>query len=117
MYGEDSEWCMRLRRLGHRIIFTPTPGTVFHTGSVSSDLVWNEQERLRNCYVDGIQAYTAVNNRALAVRYQAAELSGSLFRLLVYTVATLCGADRYRAEQTDLYRWRVTVYWRHARGR
>ena len=40
MYGEDSEWCMRLKRAGRRIVYCPL-GVVYHVGSVSADVpIW-----------------------------------------------------------------------------
>ena len=50
MYGEDSEWCMRLRRMGYRILYAPQLGFVYHRGATSSDVAWTERERLRRCY-------------------------------------------------------------------
>ena len=50
MYGEDSEWCMRLRRMGHRIIYSPAAGTVFTRRRGQLGL-WcgAEKDRLRRC--------------------------------------------------------------------
>jgi GT2 family glycosyltransferase len=110
MYGEDSEWCMRLRRMGHRILFTPQPGTVLHTGSVSSDLVWSDKERLKRCYLGGIDAYTALNGPTRAAGYRAAELLGAVVRLAVYSAMSLRRSDPYHAAQARLYRWRIEFY-------
>jgi GT2 family glycosyltransferase len=114
MYGEDSEWCMRLRDAGHLILFTPVPGTVFHTGSVSSEVMWTEKERLRRCYVGGVGAYAAINGRAAAAGYRAAELLVSIVRLGVYSVIQAFRSHPYHAEQARLYRWRTEFYLRPA---
>ena len=63
MYGEDSEWCMRLRRMGHRILYAPAVGTVYHVGAASSDLMWTEKERLAHGYRGGIESYAALHGR------------------------------------------------------
>ena len=110
MYGEDSEWCMRLRRAGNRILFTPTPGTVFHTGSVSSDLVWTEKERLRRGHAGGIESYAALNGRALAACYRMTELLGSIARFTVYSAAGSFRSDPYYADQRRFYRWLIEFY-------
>jgi len=110
MYGEDSEWCMRLRRMGHRVVFTPAPGTVFHTGSVSSDLLWAEKERLRRCYVGGIDSYAALNGRGLAACYRVAELLGSVVRFSVYATANLLRRDDYYSRQATFFRWLIEFY-------
>src|SRR3954447_2067283 len=112
MYGEDSEWCMRLGRLGYRIFFSPEPGTLFHTGSVSSDLVWGEKDRLRRCYVGGIESYKAVNGPTRALAYRAAELAGSMVRFAVYSVLSRLRSDSYYAGQATFYRWLVEFYLR-----
>jgi GT2 family glycosyltransferase len=110
MYGEDSEWCMRLRRMGHRILFTPAPGSVVHTGSVSSDLVWTEKDRLRRCYMGGIESYTALNGRALGVCFRLTELFGSVVRFAVYSAASVLRPRRYYVQQAANYRWLIEFY-------
>jgi GT2 family glycosyltransferase len=115
MYGEDSEWCMRLRRLGHRILFTPEPGTVVHSGSVSADVVWTEKERLRRCHQGGIESYAALNGELLAACYRLAELIGSAARVLAYSAANAVRPRRYYAQQARFYRWLIEFYARPSR--
>jgi GT2 family glycosyltransferase len=111
MYGEDSEWCMRIRRAGHRIFYNPL-GVVYHIGSVSSDMKWTQKERLNLCHLGGLRAYSNVNGPILGIFYHFARLLGSLVRVLVYaTVATLKPTDYYH-EQRRVYRWQAEVYLR-----
>jgi GT2 family glycosyltransferase len=110
MYGEDSEWCMRLRRAGHRILFTPIPGRVTHVGSASSDLVWSEKEHLRRCYRGGIESYAALNGTLLAIGYWLAELVGAVVRFSVYSVARMLRRDDYYARQAKFYGWLIEFY-------
>jgi GT2 family glycosyltransferase len=110
MYGEDSEWCMRLRRMGYRIFFSPDAGTVFHIGSVSSDAVWTEKERLRLCHVGGLESYEAVHGRAMGFGYRMAEVIGAAARFAAYSlIAAVCRTEYFR-HQARSYRWLVEFY-------
>lgn len=109
MYGEDSEWCMRLRKAGKRIFFTPL-GVVYHIGSVSSDRQWTTKERLRLCYLGDIRAYSKVNGPLLGTVYATTRLLGSAIRALVYGVAWVCFQKSYFAEQCRHFSWRVQFY-------
>jgi GT2 family glycosyltransferase len=110
MYGEDSEWCLRLRRAGHRITLNPL-GVVYHIGSVSSDLEWSERERLRLCHLGGVDAYRLLHGRPLAYLYVAARLVGSSARCVAYTILSARRKNRaYYVHQRRAYRWLVGFY-------
>ncbi|HST22952.1 MAG TPA: glycosyltransferase family 2 protein [Blastocatellia bacterium] len=109
MYGEDSEWCMRIKRAGKRIFYAPI-GSVFHIGGVSSDLEWTEKERLRLCHLGGLRAYAKVNGRATGFFYHMAKLFGSSARLVVYTMLAAIKSNDYYNEQKQLYSWLAEFY-------
>jgi GT2 family glycosyltransferase len=46
MYGEDSEWCLRMTRAGWRLVFEPA-AIVMHHGAASSLKRWDSLEKLR----------------------------------------------------------------------
>jgi N-acetylglucosaminyl-diphospho-decaprenol L-rhamnosyltransferase len=46
MYGEDLEWCLRMRRHGWEVWFCPA-AEVLHHGGQSSALQWDEEARYR----------------------------------------------------------------------
>ena len=46
MYGEDNEWCLRIRRAGWRLLFEPA-AIVIHHGARSSRQRWTDEERMR----------------------------------------------------------------------
>jgi GT2 family glycosyltransferase len=46
MYGEDHEWCWRMRKAGWRVVFDPS-ATVTHHGGVSATKRWSNEEKLR----------------------------------------------------------------------
>jgi GT2 family glycosyltransferase len=109
MYGEDSEWCMRIKRSGRRIVFAPR-GVVYHVGSVSSDIEWTEEERLRLCHLGGLRAYSKLNGNSLGVIYHLARLIGTTIRFAVYSILTWLKADPYYVEQRRFYYWQAGFY-------
>jgi len=111
MYGEDSEWCMRLRRAGHRIFYNPL-GVVYHIGSVSSDVEWTQKERLRLCHLGGLRAYEKLNGRALGFLFHLARLFGVSVRCGVYALLAACKPSDYFRSQRRAYGWQMEFYLR-----
>lgn len=109
MYGEDSEWCMRLRRRGMRIVYTPE-AVVYHEGSVSSDLRWSSRDRLRRCHLGGVEAYAKVSGRLLGWLYAATMSFGSLVRYLAYTALALVTRGEYYRTVKSLRGWQTKDY-------
>lgn len=114
MYGEDSEWCMRLGRLGYKIVCAPQLGVVYHLGAASSDLVWSDRERLARCYAGGLGAYEALNGRRRAVLFRWVEWLGAAVRFSLYTQLRRISREPYYREQADFYDW-LTRFYRHYR--
>jgi GT2 family glycosyltransferase len=110
MYGEDSEWGMRLRRMGVKILYAPRLGVVYHTGAVGSDQRWTEKERLRRCHRGGLESYAFTKGRPRAQLYRVAELVGSALRWGVYRAALAVRPNEYLAQQAAMYRWLVEFY-------
>lgn len=109
MYGEDSEWCMRLRLAGRRILYTPL-GVVYHIGSASSDQEWTQKGRLRLCHLGGIHAYSNINGPVLGFIYHLIRLLGASVRFAVYSLLAALTCDTYYRVQRRLYGWQVNVY-------
>jgi GT2 family glycosyltransferase len=107
MYGEDCEWCMRLRRSGYRIFYIPL-GAVTHVGSVSSDQSWNEQQRMRRCHFGGFKAYEKINGKIMGVLYRLARLLGSATRWSAYSLLLLWRPRPYLLAQRRSYRWQIS---------
>lgn len=115
MYGEDSEWGMRLTRMGVRLVYAPGLGVVIHKGATSSRDLWTEHERLRRGHEGGLQAYAMLNGDARAQLFRIARLVGYAVRWAVYAVmSTLRPSDYYRSQRRT-YRWLVAFYPRLAR--
>jgi GT2 family glycosyltransferase len=109
MYGEDSEWCMRARRAGHKIFYNPI-GVVYHIGSVSSDIEWTQKERLRLCHLGGLRSYSKVNGPVLGFFYHLARLLGSLVRLAAYWMLAALKRSDYYLCQRRFYGWQAEFY-------
>jgi len=109
MYGEDSEWCMRIRRTGRKIFYNPM-GIVYHIGNVSSDIEWTEKERLRLCHLGGLRAYSKLNGNSLGVIYHLARLVGTSVRFAVYSILAALKPDPYYVQQRRFYRWQAGFY-------
>jgi hypothetical protein len=110
MYGEDSEWCGRLRLAGSRILYAPDTGVVFHVGAASSDLVWTERERLERCYRGGLECYGALYGARRAALFRLVELLGTTVRWTVYRIAGRLRPSDYRREQATFHRWLARLY-------
>lgn len=115
MYGEDSEWCIRLRREGHRIVYAPAAGVLWHVGAGSSERIWSEKERLRRGHVGGLQAYAILNGRSRAMLYRVAQLFGFTVRWSVYAAAGAIRPTPYLASQRRHYGWLRDFYLRPSR--
>lgn len=109
MYGEDSEWCMRIRRTGRKIFYNPL-GIVYHIGSVSSDQEWTEKERLRLCHLGGLRAYTKANGLVLGFIYHLARLLGATARFAVYALLTGIRSSEYYRGRRQVYGWQAEFY-------
>ena len=111
--GEDSEWCMRLGRMGYRTLYAPRVGVVYHRGAASSDVVWTERARLRRCYAGGLGAYEALYGRRRMHAFRLAELVGTAVRYAVYRSASAL-VDRFYRERATFHGWLCSFYLRSA---
>jgi GT2 family glycosyltransferase len=107
MYGEDSEWCLRLKAMGHRIFYVPL-GVVYHIGSVSTDLRFSARGRLRLCHLGGFVAYQKLHGPLLGFLYKVARLIVSAVRWTAYSILLALGSNDYYAAQRRLYGWQVS---------
>jgi GT2 family glycosyltransferase len=110
VYGEDIEFGMRLRARGHRILYRPRSGVVYHTGAVSSDAVWTHKQRFLRCYEGGLTAYKIVRGGRRMRALQRADLFGARVRRTVYRAALLRGGNEYVRSQLRQYEWIVDYY-------
>ena len=110
LYPDDSEWCIRLTRAGHRILYAPQVGVVYHVGSVG--VRWSGDEQLRAYHRAGLESYRALNGAFLAHCYRAVQLLGVTVRWSVYRAAARFRPSDYLSDQVHHYRALVKIYLR-----
>ncbi|PYQ22725.1 MAG: asparagine synthase (glutamine-hydrolyzing) [Acidobacteria bacterium] len=104
MYGEDMEWCYRIRDAGYRIRYYPQ-ATVIHRDHSSADLRWGER-RVTLCIEHQLQIYAKRHGRHRGRLYRAASAAGSLFRLAYFSARSLvAGSDAEYHRGMRRYSW------------
>jgi GT2 family glycosyltransferase len=96
MYGEDNEWCLRIRRAGWKLLFEPE-SVVRHVGAASSLKRWDSLEKQR---VQS-EAMLRFQRFCLSRRRRITNLATSCMLLaLQRTVRRLRGRESRDVEQT-----------------
>jgi GT2 family glycosyltransferase len=96
MYGEDNEWCLRIRRAGWRLLFEPE-AVVTHLGAASSLKRWDSLEKMR---VQS-ESYLLFLRRSLPRGHRARLLAASCLLLALQRAARRAtGRERREVEQT-----------------
>ncbi len=109
IFPEDSEWGIRMTRLGQRILFAPGLGFAYHSGGTGAR--GEELATLRLHHKAGLSAYRLLNGRMLAGGYWLAQLTGASVRWSVYAGARrLRPENAFYASQADHYLNLVRVY-------
>lgn len=94
MYGEDVEWCYRIKQTGWRVFFYTQP-TVMHLGARSSQLVAEQMgiEALRSMYLFFLKA----RGPRYAAAYRILILGLSIAKQVIFLVASLvCRSEEAR---------------------
>jgi asparagine synthase (glutamine-hydrolysing) len=89
MYGEDMEWCYRIRSRGWRIRYYPD-ASIVHLDHSSSALRWGDQ-RIAICVERQVEFYTRRHGRPLGILYNFVKMAGMLFRLAYFSVRSITG--------------------------
>jgi GT2 family glycosyltransferase len=92
MYGEDLEWCLRMRRHGWEVWFCPE-AEVVHLGGQSSAQRWDEGGRTERI-LDGVYQAVRIDRGRLYVRLLQAATLGALF--IEWVAAGIRGRRRDR---------------------
>ena len=95
MYGEDIEWCWRMRRAGFRIGVCGASEFV-HAGSTSAAATWSEQERVNRIWRGAYQAVTLMRGPLYA-------------RTLAVITALACLAENWHPHRTAQHRQRAAA--------
>ena len=100
MYGEDNEWCLRMRRAGWRVLFDPGASVVHHHGSFAA-VRWGDLGRL--------QVNTEAQLRLQRIALSRVHRLANVLTLSCVTVAQLLG-QRLRGLDTAESRLRLRLY-------
>lgn len=112
-YGEDLDWCMRFRRAGYRIAFTPS-AEVVHLGGASGKA---QPEWVFREFQSAVDRFHRKHyGRSGLAFFRAMQCAGAMTRLAAFGVAGAFrpaarqGIDRRREE------WRRVLAWSVSRG-
>jgi GT2 family glycosyltransferase len=102
MYGEDMEWCHRIRNLGWHIRYYPD-ASVVHFDHTSADIRWG-QERVALCLQRQRDIYASRAGRLHGLALTAIQLAGALLRTAYYALRAGLGGRKsaaYAAEREN----------------
>jgi GT2 family glycosyltransferase len=99
MYGEDMEWCYRIRDRGWQIRYYPD-ASVVHFDHTSADIRWG-QERVALCLQRQRDIYSLRAGRLRGTLLTAIQLVGTLLRAAYYTVRSRLGSEKAAAYEAD----------------
>jgi GT2 family glycosyltransferase len=97
MYGEDMEWCYRIRDAGWRIRYFPQ-ATIVHLDHQSSAIRWGDR-RIAICLQRQLEIYARRQGRVQGFLFHLVKTAGAGFRVGYFSLRSLFGggkADYYR---------------------
>jgi asparagine synthetase B (glutamine-hydrolysing)/GT2 family glycosyltransferase len=92
MYGEDMEWCYRIRDRGWRIRYYPD-ASVVHLDHSSSDIRWGGRP-IATCLERQVEIYAGRHGRLAGALYNLVKIVGTLFRVAYFSVRNVSGGAR-----------------------
>jgi hypothetical protein len=108
LYGEDEEWCGRVREAGWRVVFSPV-SEVLHAGHVSGHLRLGRSGRLESCLTAADRLVARRQGASAAALAGAVRVAGALLRLTVFSARRAVRDDDYGR----VVRWSARVVLRH----
>lgn len=103
MYGEDMEWCYRIRDRGWRIRYYPDASAV-HLDHSSSDIRWGGRP-IATCLQRQVDIYSGRHGRFAGAVYNLVRIAGTLFRVTYFSIRNVRGGA-----QRDYYRQMRNYY-------
>jgi len=91
MYGEDMEWCYRIRDAGWRIRYFPQ-ATVVHLDHQSSAIRWGDR-RVAICLERQLDIYAKREGRVQGSLYHLVKTAGAAFRVGYFSLRSLAGGQ------------------------
>jgi GT2 family glycosyltransferase len=92
LYGEEVEWCQRIRAVGWSIVFSPV-GEVKHIGHASTDLLLGDEGRVSRCLTAGDRLIRLRQGEAAGFIAPWIRVAGALLRLSVLNVGLFRDRD------------------------
>ena len=117
LYGEEVEWCERIRSAGWDVLFSPD-AEVAHVGHASADTLVGERGRIDLCLVAADALIARRQGRAAGLAASGLRVSGAIIRTVAFSVRRLTtGDDRYGRDVRSYARTILGHYLRRATGR
>lgn len=117
MYGEDLEWCMRVRDFGWRITFTPDC-KIIHLNHKSAEKKYGD-ERIDLCHKRMYEIYRSRSGRVAMGVLLLIGAAGSLIRVCYFGLRSLIksSAQSYFSAQASFYNRSLKYHIRALSGR
>jgi GT2 family glycosyltransferase len=108
MFGEEWEWCMRIKAAGWRIVYTPTAHVV-HVGSGSWTM--SNAKRVHAILSSQYYIFRKHHGPVYASMFKAATLLNALAKAAVWTIFTTIRRAKNAAEPHDVQWHAHTLRW------
>jgi GT2 family glycosyltransferase len=92
LYGEDEEWCWRIRAAGWRVVFSPV-AEVVHAGHVSGHRLLGAAGRVDRSLVASDRLLVRRHGRSGAALGAAVRVGGALLKGAIFSLRALVGDD------------------------
>jgi hypothetical protein len=116
LYGEDEEWCERVRRAGWSVLFSPV-ATVLHLRHGTTDRYLGQDVRVGRCLRASGELVRRRQGTVAAATAGVLRVVGALLKLSLFGARRLVQG---KTAQGDEARWLartvLTHYWRHWRN-
>jgi hypothetical protein len=112
LYGEEEEWCERIRRAGLRVVFRPD-ARVLHVGHASARELLGDEGRVRRCLAAADRHVRRREGRLAAALLRPVRMLGALQRLAFFGLRRLWRAPDAQARRAL---WTARVVLRYCLG-
>jgi asparagine synthase (glutamine-hydrolysing) len=112
MYGEDMEWCWRIRDAGWRIRYYPQ-ASLTHLDHSSAAIRWGDR-RVAICLERQVDIFELRHGRARGALFRLVRTGGALFRAASFAARALAGG-RHAAYYRDMRRYQFLAFRVYAR--
>lgn len=116
LYGEEVEWCRRVKEAGLAILFSPE-AEVVHVGHASAHRLLGERGRIDRCLLAADRLSARWEGPLAGLLAPALRVAGAALKLLAFTARRLAGDDDYGRDVRAYARTVLGHYFRRATGR